>query len=173
MTATQTTQDEVSLIKSYLLLTRILKAFENDAKKLESDAPMQTSTLYTEMIRQASRCAATLLSGIRSEFKKSQIRVCEVTHSEQGVDADYLCRGLHGTLHIDDQPFHQEMNLRMRAYMGLFTTDDRSAEPIVTDSGSASFVPARRYASHKSYLQNTRSSAKKNTQRSFPAGTYA
>lgn len=139
MTAVQTTRDELSLIKSYLLLTHILKVFENDAKKLESDAPMQASPLYTEMIRGASRCAAVLLSGIRREFKKRQIRICEVEHTEKGVDADYLCRGLHGTMHIDREPFRREADMRMRAYMGL------EVAPIVTDSGQRTAPPTRGY----------------------------
>ncbi len=140
MTAVQTTRDELSLIKSYLLLTHILKVFENDAKKLESDSPMQASPLYTEMIRGASRCAAVLLSGVRKEFKKRHIRICEVRHTERGVDTDYLCRGLHGTLHIDDEPFRRESDLRMRAYMGL------EVAPIVTDSGRQSAPPVRPYS---------------------------
>lgn len=170
MTAVQTTRDEQSLIKSYLLLTHILKAFESDAKKLESDAPMQISTLYTEMIRNASRCAAVLLSGIRHEFKKRNIRVCEVKHSEKGIDADYLCRGLHGTMHIDHTPFHHEVDLRMRAYLGISAKENRSAEPIVTDSGRQSAVPVRGYGHRAS---SPGASAKKKTSRSYSAGAYA
>jgi len=170
MTAVQTTRDELSLIKSYLLLTHILKTFENDAKKLESDAPMQTSTLYTEMIRNASRCAAVLLSGIRRELKKRSIRICEVKHSEKGVDADYLCRGLHGTMHIDHASFHHEADLRMRAYLGISTTENRSAEPIVTDSGLQSAVPVRSYG-HRASIPGA--SAKKKTPRPYSAGAYA
>ncbi|EXG83335.1 hypothetical protein [Saccharibacillus sacchari] len=170
MTAVQTTRDELSLIKSYLLLTHILKTFENDAKKLESDTPTQTSTLYTEMIRNASRCAAVLLSGIRREFKKRSIRMCEVQHSEKGVDADYLCRGLHGTMHIDHAPFHNEMELRMRAYLGISSTENRSAEPIVTDSGRQSAAPVRNYG-HRTSKPGV--SAKKKTSRPYSAGAYA
>ncbi|MEJ8302346.1 hypothetical protein [Saccharibacillus sacchari] len=170
MTAVQTTRDERSFIKSYLLLTHILKSFENDAKKLESDAPMQTSTLYTEMIRNASRCAAVLLSGIRREFKKRNIRMCEVKHSENGVDADYLCRGLHGTMHIDHAPFHNEVDLRMRAYLGISATENRAAEPIVTDSGRQNAMPVRSYGHRAS---NPAASAKKKTSRPYSAGAYA
>ncbi|GEM_PF-1052617 len=144
MTAVQTTRDELSLIKSYLLLTHILRVFENDAKRLQAEAPMQTSTLYTEMIRSASQCAAVLLSGIRREFKKRQIRICEVKHSETGVDTDYLCRGLHGTMHIDNEPFQHEADLRIRAYMSLQT------EPIITDSGRHTASPMRGYGQRSS-----------------------
>ena len=172
MTAVQTTRDELSLIKSYLLLTHILKTFENDAKKLESDAPMQTSTLYTEMIRNASRCAAVLLSGIRHEFKKRNVRICEVKHSENGVDTDYLCRGLHGTMHIDHAPFHQEVSLRMRAYLGISATESRSAEPIVTDSGRQSATPVRSYA-HRASNASAPAKTKKKSSRSYSAGAYA
>ncbi|OWR27221.1 hypothetical protein CDO73_23540 [Saccharibacillus sp. O23] len=139
MTAVQTTRDELSLIKSYLLLTHILKVFENDAKRLKSEATVHTSPLYIEMIRSASQCAAVLLSGIRREFKKRHIRICEVKHGEAGVDTDYLCRGLHGTMHIDSESFRSETDLRMRAYMSLQT------EPIVTDSGRQSASPTRTY----------------------------
>lgn len=140
MTAVQTTRDELSLIKSYLLLTHILKVFDNDAKKLQSESEMPTSSLYIEMIRSASQCAAMLLSGIRREFKKRHIRICEVEHGESGVDTHYLCRGLHGTMHIDRESFRLESDLRMRAYMSLQT------EPIITDSGRQSASPTRSYA---------------------------
>lgn len=139
MTAVQTTRDELSLIKSYLLLTHILKVFDNDAQKLKSEATMPTSSLYIEMIRSASQCAAMLLSGIRREFKKRYIRICEVKHGETGVDTDYLCRGLHGTMHIDSESFRSETDLRMRAYLSLQT------EPIVTDSGRQSASPTKSY----------------------------
>lgn len=176
MTAAQTTRDELSLIKSYLLLTHILKSFENDAKKLESDAPMQISTLYTEIIRNASRCAAVLLSGIRHEFKKRSIRMCEVQHSENGVDADYLCRGLHGTMHIDHAPFHHEVDLRMRAYLGISAKDTRSAEPIVTDSGRQNAVPVRSYGQRTSGQRASTPGVpakKKTSSRPYSAGAYA
>ncbi|GGN91229.1 hypothetical protein [Saccharibacillus kuerlensis] len=163
MTAVQTTRDELSLIKSYLLLTHILKVFDTDAKRLESDAPMQTSPLYTEMIRSASSCAAVLLSGIRREFKKRNIRICEVNHGENGVDTDYLCRGLHGTLHIDSEPFHREADLRMRAYMGV------QVAPVVTDSGRQAAPPVRGYHQRSSSIGT---GGKKNS-RSYSTGTFA
>ncbi|WP_172194292.1 hypothetical protein [Saccharibacillus qingshengii] len=163
MTAAQTTRDELSLIKSYLLLTHILKVFDNDAKKLESDAPMQASPLYTEMIRSASKCAAVLLSGIRREFKKRHIRICEIKHTDGGVDADYLCRGLHGAMHIDREPFRKEADLRMRAYMGL------ESAPIVTDSGRHSAAPTRGYA----HSAGAGTHAAKKPARPYSAGAYA
>ncbi|NGZ75686.1 hypothetical protein [Saccharibacillus alkalitolerans] len=164
MTAVQTTRDELSLIKSYLLLTHILKAFENDAKRLESDDSMQTSPLYTEMIRSASRCTAVLLSGIRREFKKRSIRVCEVKHDGSGVDADYLCRGLHGALHIDKEPFDLEVDQRMRAYLSI------QSAPIVTDSGRQSAPPMRGYGQRPS---SPGKPLKKASGRPYSAGAYA
>ncbi|MDO3410880.1 hypothetical protein QWJ34_14000 [Saccharibacillus sp. CPCC 101409] len=163
MTAVQTTRDELSLIKSYLMLTHILKVFENDAKMLKSDEPMQTSPLYTEMIRGASQCAAVLLSGIRREFKKRNIRICEVNRGEAGVDADYLCRGLHGTLHLDREPFDREADLRMRAYMGL------EVAPVVTDGGRQSAPPARNYGQRASSVPV----GKTPSVRSYSPGAYA
>ncbi|OWA33598.1 hypothetical protein B9G55_19775 [Saccharibacillus sp. O16] len=158
MPAVQTTRDELSLIKSYLLLTHILRVFENDAKSLQAEAPMQTSNLYRDMIRSASQCAAVLLSGIRKEFKKRHIRICEVKHHEAGVDTDYLCRGLHGTMHIDPEPFQQEADLRIRAYMSL------QAEPIITDSGRQNASPVRSYSQ--------RSATSPSTKKKIP-GAYA
>jgi len=119
MTAPGVTRDEMSLIKSYLLLQYIHKMFERDLRIMEESGVFKTPELYMEVLAGGDRQALMLLSGVKREFKNRRIRVYRIHQDERGIGAEYVCRGYTGEMNILWPAFRSEMMARMKAYLGL------------------------------------------------------
>ncbi|GAB6988665.1 hypothetical protein [Paenibacillus pini] len=113
------TQEELSLIKSYLLLLFIQKVFERDLRIMQESGVFKSPELYTELITNGDMQASMLLSEVKREFKTSQIKVFRIDQDEHGVEAEYVCRGYTGEMDILWSAIRNEMLVRMRAYLGL------------------------------------------------------
>ncbi|MFD1888547.1 hypothetical protein [Paenibacillus wenxiniae] len=111
--------EERSLVKSYLLLTHIQKKFDHDARAMEHQDALDNGALYMEVIQGGADRTNLLLSEVRRDLRKHQLRLYEVNQSEHNVEAQILCKGHHGTFHIPADEFHREASARMRAYLGL------------------------------------------------------
>ncbi|WP_237391688.1 hypothetical protein [Paenibacillus dendrobii] len=119
MTAPGITQDELSLIKSYLLLQFIHKVFDRDLRIMKESGVFKTPELYMEVLAGGDRQALMLLSEVKREFKSRRIRVYQVGQDERGIEAEYVCRGYTGEMNILWPAFRSEMLARMKAYLGL------------------------------------------------------
>ncbi|GIO30218.1 MULTISPECIES: hypothetical protein [Paenibacillus] len=134
------TRDELSLIKSYLLLQFIHKVFERDLRIMEESGVFKTPELYMEVVAGGDRQAMMLLSGVKREFKSRRIRVYEISQDERGIGAQYVCRGYTGEMNILWPAFRSEMMARMKAYLGLRPETDAngfSPDPLPSSPVSA------------------------------------
>jgi hypothetical protein len=146
MISSATAQNELSLVKSYLLLIFIQKVFERDSLILEESGVLKTPGLYVEMINAGVDRTGILLSEVKHEFNKCHIRVVDVQQNLSGVHATYISNGNKEKFSMAMPVFRKEMYERMRAYLGLSTSMPHTAafslpekhRPEFPDSRSAS-----------------------------------
>ncbi|WP_025720798.1 hypothetical protein [Paenibacillus sp. 1-18] len=127
MISSATVQNELSLVKSYLLLTFIQKVFERDSLILEESGVLKTPGLYVEMINAGVDRTGILLSEVKHEFNKCHIRVLDIQQNHSGVHATYISKGIKNQFSMAMPAFRKEMYERMRAYLGLSTSMPHTA----------------------------------------------
>ncbi|WP_458119330.1 hypothetical protein [Paenibacillus sp. Z6-24] len=152
-------EEERSLVKSYLLLVYIQKKFDHDTRALEESDQLSAPGLYREVIRSAADRANLLLSEVRRDLRKQNLRLYEVDQSDSSVEAQILCKGHHGTFQIPAVEFRQEAAERMRAYLGLIPATEASSAP-ADDRQPAPYNPSRvrepaRYSGYSPYRTGT------------------
>ncbi|GGF91410.1 hypothetical protein [Paenibacillus aceti] len=110
-------EEELALIKSALLLKFVRHVFQRDARILEQSGVLKSPEIYVEMIQGGEQRAALVLSEIQSEFRKRNIKLYQIRQDENGIWADYTCRGYRGEMRILWSGLRHEINSRMRAYL--------------------------------------------------------
>jgi hypothetical protein len=115
------TQEEMSLIRSYLLLTFIHKVFERDCRIISKSGLFKTPQLYMELLSGATKKTSLMLQEVTRELSSHHLKITTVRQDQRGVEALYSCRGYQGEMNILWPGFRREMTLRMRAYLGLST----------------------------------------------------
>lgn len=117
MTRGSITSEELTLVKSYILLPFILTVFERDKAIMQS--ALKTPAPYIDAIDRAMDQVTVLLREIRKEFKTTGIKVYEVTRSDNGIHARYARRGYTGEMRLMWSSIRAEIEMRMRAYLGV------------------------------------------------------
>jgi hypothetical protein len=113
------TKDELSLVRSYLLLTFIHKVFERDCRVIGKSGLFKTPQLYMELVSSATKKTSLMLQEVTRELTAHHLKVTTIRQDQRGVEAQYTCRGYAGEMNILWPGFRNEMMLRMRAYLGL------------------------------------------------------
>ncbi|WNS46128.1 hypothetical protein [Paenibacillus sp. MMS20-IR301] len=113
------TKDEISLVRSYLLLTFIHKVFERDCRVIGKSGLFKTPQLYMELVSSATKKTSLMLQEVTRELTSRQLKISTIRQDQRGVTAEYMCRGYAGEIHILWPGFRSEMMQRMRAYLGL------------------------------------------------------
>ncbi|MNN50326.1 hypothetical protein D3C81_1649060 [compost metagenome] len=111
--------DELSLIKSWLLLIFIRKVFERDSRILIDSGVLKSPQVYVDMITSGADRVAVVMAEIQNELTKRRIKIYEVKQGEQGIEAKYVCRSYRGEMRILWSALRNEMPSRMRAYLGV------------------------------------------------------
>lgn len=113
------TQEELSLVRSYLLLTFIHKVFERDCRVIGKSGLFKTPQLYMELVTSATKKTSLMLQEVTRELTAHHLKINTIRQDQRGVEAEYTCRGYIGEMNILWPGFRNEMMLRMRAYLGL------------------------------------------------------
>lgn len=111
------TVEELTLVKSYILLPFIQTVFERDKAIMQT--ALKTPAPYIDTIDRAMDQVTVLLREIRKEFKTTGIKVYEITRSANGIHARYTCRGYTGEMRLMWSSIRAEIEMRMRAYLGV------------------------------------------------------
>lgn len=85
------TSEDHTLIKSHIILPRVLSAFERDIALI--NATLTTPGPYVDVIAEAQRKLTADLYEIRKGFRKRSIKVYKEVADNDGVTACYKCRG--------------------------------------------------------------------------------
>ncbi|WP_068786346.1 hypothetical protein [Paenibacillus phocaensis] len=110
-------EEELALIKSALLLGFLQKVFERDARILEQSGLLKSPEAYVDLIRGGERRVTLVLSEIQGKFRERNIEIERILQDENGIQAEYRCRGYHGKMRILWAGLQREVSSRMRAYL--------------------------------------------------------
>jgi len=113
------TPEELSLVRSYLLLTFIHKVFERDCRVIGKSGLFKTPQLYMELVSTGAKRTSLMLQEVNRELDLHNLKVITILQDVHGVVARYNCRDCPGELNMMWPGFRREMMLRMRAYLGL------------------------------------------------------
>ncbi|SDM13841.1 hypothetical protein SAMN05428961_11023 [Paenibacillus sp. OK060] len=113
------TSEDHTLIKSHIILPRVLTAFERDIALI--NATLKTPGPYVDVIAEAQRKITADIYEIRKCFRQRGIKVYEEVSDNDGVTARYKCRGYESQMRIRWTMMAADANVVMRKYLGLNT----------------------------------------------------
>lgn len=122
-------EEELALIKSALLLGFLQKVFERDARILEQSGLLKSPEAYVDLIRGGERRVALVLTEIHGKFRERNIEIERICQDENGIQAEYRCRGYHGKMRILWAGLQREVSSRMRAYLNGSAPAPGSSRP--------------------------------------------
>ncbi|WP_410769641.1 hypothetical protein [Fontibacillus sp. BL9] len=122
MTVPGMAEGEFALIRSVILLRFILRILQRDARILKESGVLKSPELYTEMIHIAEQRASLVQEEIMAEFQQRGIKFIGLRQNDDGVEAEYVCRGYRGHMKILWPVLRREMSSRIRAYLGSSET---------------------------------------------------
>lgn len=129
-------EDEHALIKSALLLGFLQKVFQRDARILEQSGVLKSPEAYVDFIRSGERRVTLILAEIHGTFRERNIEIYRISQDENGIQAEYRCRGFHGKMRILWAGLRQEVSSRMRAYLGSESEPNASSRRERTEKGT-------------------------------------
>lgn len=86
------TEEDLQLVKEYILLPILLDVLEKDIAAIQS-VKLNMGGIYEESLRQAQGQIITDLTLLRNNLRKRGIKVYEQQHTKLFLEARYLCRG--------------------------------------------------------------------------------
>ncbi|WP_434750276.1 hypothetical protein [Paenibacillus amylolyticus] len=110
------TSEDRALIKSHIILPRILTAFERDIALI--NATLKTPGPYVDVIAESQRKLTADIYEIRKQFRTRDIKVYEEVTERDGVVARYKCRGYEAEFRMLNSFLAAEANVIMRQYLG-------------------------------------------------------
>ncbi|WP_339260150.1 hypothetical protein MKZ12_09815 [Paenibacillus sp. FSL R5-0713] len=124
------TPQDHTLIKSHIILPRVLSAFERDIALI--NATLKTPGPYVDVITEAQRKLTADLYEVRKQFRTRGIKVYEELTDNDGVTARYKCRGYQAEKRIRWAFMAAEAGVLMRKYLGVSTDKYEGERPLVT-----------------------------------------
>ena len=113
--------EDHSLIKSYIILPRVLSVFERDIGLIKTT--LKTPGPYVDVITEAQRKLTKDIYDVRKQFRERDIKVYEECTDDDGVTARYKCRGYESEMRIRWSMMTPQVVLIMQRCLGLSTGD--------------------------------------------------
>jgi hypothetical protein len=110
------TEDELLLVKEYVLLPIILDVLERDIK-LFSVMPFKMSVVYMKSLRSVQDEIFKDMYRLRKELGKHGIKVYEQRRTKLGIEAEYLCKGYRHTFSMLWSLVKAEVEKKLMFYM--------------------------------------------------------
>jgi len=88
------TEDELKLVKDYLLLPVVLDVLERDIRTLDT-LKLKMPQPYIRSLRSVQNKVTADMATIRRGLRGRGIKVYAERRTKQALEADYVCRGYH------------------------------------------------------------------------------
>lgn len=88
------TEEDLQLVKEYILLPILLDVLERDIKTLGT-VKLKMDVIYVKVLRSAQDLITSDVTMIRKKMRGRGIKVYEQQRTESCIEAHYLCRGYH------------------------------------------------------------------------------
>ncbi|AIQ65436.1 hypothetical protein PSTEL_22305 [Paenibacillus stellifer] len=110
------TDADRALIKPYIILPMVLRAFERDTRIFLN---FRTPDPYVDWIHAARERLSVEVRLTRFEAVRRGIRVYDEERTASGMSVHYLCRGHHGNLFLTNAEIAELAVKLMRKYLSL------------------------------------------------------
>jgi len=117
------TEEEVEMIKQYILLPLMLDVLESDRESLES-VKLKASQVYGGIIRLLQAYTTAELAQVRRDIREHGMKVYEERRTELGIEARYLCRGYTYEFSLLWGVANAEIKQRFFNYLGIDVTKE-------------------------------------------------
>lgn len=114
-------EEEIRLVKSFIIIPTILTKLERDSKVIKES--VKAPEVYADMMTFALQQATKDLSRVRRDMFKRGVKVYDTFRDEDGVTAKYLCRGYHRDMTLLWELIRAEAYVMMRGYFGITGVD--------------------------------------------------
>lgn len=112
------TEEDLRLVKEYLLLPWLLDAVERD-KKLMKAAGLKFNQVYLKQLDQAQDAISKDLHMIRKQMREQGLKVYEQERGDIALQAKYLCRGYHHKTSMLWTYVYAELKVRLAMYLDV------------------------------------------------------
>lgn len=112
------TEEDLRLVKEYLLLPWLLDAIERDKKKMKA-AELKFNQVYMKQLDQAQDAISKDLYEIRKQMRAGGLKVYEQERTDIALQAKYLCRGYHHKTSMLWTYVYAELKVRLAMYLDV------------------------------------------------------
>ncbi|MCR8843062.1 hypothetical protein NQ117_05170 [Paenibacillus sp. SC116] len=119
MSALIITEEELALVKSYVLLPMVLTVLDRDAKLIANAGLLRSPEPYVDAITNAMNRVSEDLRDVRRQFRSRGIKVFEEVREVKSVNVRYLCRGYEHSMTLLWELVGKDVKERIREYFGL------------------------------------------------------
>jgi hypothetical protein len=118
------TEDELKLVKSYLIYPIVLDVLERDMK-IMLETKMKMADIYTLKFKSVMNAITKDAYEIRQQLRKRGIKVYEQNRTETKLDAKYLMRGYHFEFSMLWTLVKTEVQLMLCKYLEVDIKDEK------------------------------------------------
>ncbi|GAA0350439.1 hypothetical protein [Bacillus horti] len=116
------TEEDLKLIKNFILLPILLDILERDTHLLQG-ASLKMVSVYVNILSYVQQQATVDLRTIRKGLYTRGLRVYEQSKNEVGVTVSYLCRGYHYQLSVMWTVVKAELQEKLSRYVEGWRSD--------------------------------------------------
>jgi hypothetical protein len=118
------TEEELKLVKSYIIYPIVLDVLERDMKIMR-ETKMKMTDIYALKFKSVMNAITHDAYEIRMQLKKHGIKIYEQTRTETKLDAKYLMRGYHFEFSMLWAIVKTEVQLMLCKYLEVDINDDK------------------------------------------------
>ncbi|CAM4418192.1 hypothetical protein U9M73_08690 [Paenibacillus phoenicis] len=117
------TEEDLQLVKEYILLPVLLNVLERDMKALGT-VKLKMDVVYVRALRTAQDLITADLTLLRKKMRDRGIKVFEQQRTELGIEARYLCRGYQHRFSMLWSLVKAELNQYLSKYLNVDLRSD-------------------------------------------------
>lgn len=113
------TEEEIKLVKLFLVLTVMMDLLEVESRKLNSPHYLKMSKIYVWKLKMIQKDIDKLMYSVRQEFRLHGVKIIEEVRNKTHIEAKYLCRGHNHTMILQGDIIKAEIELQMADQFGI------------------------------------------------------
>lgn len=116
-------EQEIQLIKNYIILPHVLNVFERDKNRIKDEQIFKTYKPYVALLEQVMDGITKDLSRVRQELRKRGIKVFDGERFDKELRYEYLCRGYMREFSILLITLKSDVEIVMNHYLGVYESE--------------------------------------------------
>jgi hypothetical protein len=117
------TDQEMQLIKNFVILPLVLNVFERDKQRIEKEQLFKTFQPYVAMFDLVISRIMQDLTRVRKEMRKRGIKVYDSERKVDKLSHEYMCRGYMGNFEMLWSTIRSDVEIVMNHYLGVYESE--------------------------------------------------